>query len=136
MKSASSGPAVYHHHYFYSDPGRGGGVLCRACLSVCLLFSSYFYQSSSSISPELHKFSVHITYSRGSVLLWRRCDMLCTSGSMDYVTFAHNGRRRHVETVAASDVIASSREGQRCRLRHIAGLHRVRETTAGAETNN
>ena len=27
----------------------------------------------------------------GSVLLWRHCDMLCTSGFMDDVTFGHDG---------------------------------------------
>jgi len=30
------------------------------------------------------------TYGRGSVLLWRRSDTLCTSGFMDDVMFAHN----------------------------------------------
>jgi len=38
---------------------------------------------------ELHlrssSFFVHVTYGRGSVLLWRRNDMLCTSGFMDDV---------------------------------------------------
>ena len=46
---------------------------------------------SASIFTELHvrysPISVHITYVRGSVMLWRRCDMLCTSGFMDDVTF-------------------------------------------------
>jgi len=37
-------------------------------------------------------FSVHVTYGRGSVLLWRRCDMSCTSGFVDDVIFAHNGQ--------------------------------------------
>jgi len=31
----------------------------------------------------------HVTHGRGSVLLWRRSDMLCTSGFMDDVIFAH-----------------------------------------------
>jgi len=30
------------------------------------------------------------TYGLGSVLLWRRCDALCTSVFMDDVIFAHN----------------------------------------------
>jgi len=32
-------------------------------------------------------FVVHVTYVRGSVILWRRCDTLCTSGFMDDVMF-------------------------------------------------
>ena len=35
-------------------------------------------------------FFVHVTRGRGSVLLWRRCDILCTSGFMDDVIFAHS----------------------------------------------
>jgi len=58
------------------------------CLCVCL---------SVIIFSELHvrcsqNFFVHITYGRGSVLLWQRSDMLCTSGFMDDVIFAHNPR--------------------------------------------
>ena len=36
---------------------------------------------------------VHVTCDRGSALLWRSCDMLCTFGFMDDIVFAHNGRR-------------------------------------------
>jgi len=35
--------------------------------------------------------SLHVTYGRGLLLHWRRCDMLCTSGFMNDVIFAHNG---------------------------------------------
>ena len=35
---------------------------------------------------------MHIIYGRGSVLLWRRSDMLCTSGFMDDIKFAHKPR--------------------------------------------
>ena len=49
------------------------------CLFVCpraylQKYTSYLYQ-----------FFVHVTYWRGSVFLWRRRDMLCTSGFMDDV---------------------------------------------------
>ena len=37
-------------------------------------------------------FFVHVTYGRGSVLVWRRSDMLCTSGFIDDVMFAHKLR--------------------------------------------
>ena len=35
------------------------------------------------------KFFMHVTYGRGSVLLWRRCDTLCTSGFVDDVILVH-----------------------------------------------
>ena len=35
---------------------------------------------------------VCVTYGCGSVLLWRRCDTLCTSSSVDDVMFAYIGR--------------------------------------------
>jgi len=35
---------------------------------------------------------MRLTYGRGSVLLWRRSDMLCTSGFMDDFIFAHEPR--------------------------------------------
>jgi len=41
---------------------------------------------------DLHQIFVHVTYGRGSVLLWRRSYTLCTFGSMDDVIFAHKPR--------------------------------------------
>jgi len=38
-------------------------------------------------------FSVQVACGRGSVLLWRQCDKLWTSGFVDDVTFSHNGQR-------------------------------------------
>ena len=55
-------------------------VCVCVCVCVCL---------SAIISPEVHsdiyQMFVHVTYGRGSVLLWWRCDKLCTSGFMDDV---------------------------------------------------
>ena len=42
--------------------------------------------------PIFTKVFVHVTYGRGSVLLWRRSDMLCTSGCMNDDIFAHRPR--------------------------------------------
>jgi len=60
------------------------------CVFICL---------STIISLELHvgqtpifTIFVHVTYGRGSVLLWRCSDKLCTSGYMDDVIFAHKPR--------------------------------------------
>ena len=41
---------------------------------------------------DLHLIFLHVTCVRGSVLLWRCCDTLCTSGFMDDVMFAPNGQ--------------------------------------------
>ena len=40
-------------------------------------------------TSDLRQISVHVTYGRGSVLLWRRSDTFYTSGFMDDVIFAH-----------------------------------------------
>jgi len=65
--------------------------LCDEHVCVCL---------SASISLEIHsdirQIFVHVTYGRGSVILWRRCDMLCTSGFMDDVILAHKLRQLNV----------------------------------------
>jgi len=61
-------------------------VCVCVCLYVCL---------SAIVSAELHaspKCFMHVTYGRGSVLLRRRSDTLCTSGFMDDVILAHKPR--------------------------------------------
>jgi len=50
----------------------------RVCLSVCPRAYLQNYMS------DLHQIFVPVTYARGSVVFWRRCDMLCTSGFMVY----------------------------------------------------
>jgi len=40
---------------------------------------------------DLHRFLVHVASSRCSVLLWWRCNTLCTSGFADDVMFSHSG---------------------------------------------
>jgi len=37
------------------------------------------------------EFFTHVAYGPSPVLLWRRCDMLCTSGFVDDVTFSYSG---------------------------------------------
>jgi len=65
---------------FYSVPVREQSTAIS--LSVC-------EHISGTAGPIFRKFVVQIP--RGSVLLWRRCDMLCTSGFMDNVTFGRSG---------------------------------------------
>ena len=68
----------------YFDGGIGCEVLWWVCLcvSVCL---------SARISPDhtrdLYQICMHVAYGRGSVLLLRRCDTLCTSGFVDDIMF-------------------------------------------------
>jgi len=60
---------------------------------------------------------MHITYDRGSVLLWRRSDTLCTSGCMDNVIFVHKPRLLDVAAQlkrsahAALGLVANGRTG-------------------------
>jgi len=73
-------------------------VYVCVCVCVCL---------SAIISSELHVRSsrkyiyLRVTYGRGSVLIWRRSDTLCTSGFMDDVIFAHKPRLLDVAAYAA-----------------------------------
>ena len=63
------------------------------CLSVCLGVCVFVHPRSSYLrnytSDLCLFFLAYVTYGRGSVLLWRRSDTLCTSGFVDDVTFAH-----------------------------------------------
>jgi len=64
------------------------------CLSVCLFVCPRAYHRNCMSS--LHQnFPLRVSlYVRGSVLLWQRCDTLCTSGFMDDVMFVHNGQEQ------------------------------------------
>jgi len=55
------------------------------CVCVCLSVHDHIFGSPRQIS----KLFVHVNYDRESVLLWRRSDMLCTSGYMDDLIFVH-----------------------------------------------
>ena len=75
------------HCYF--APGRDAviAISVSLCLSVCLSVRSHI---SKSARPDFTKFSVHVSCGRGSVLLCRQCNTLCTSGFVDDVIFSHN----------------------------------------------
>jgi len=57
-------------------------------MSVCLSVSERICGTTRSIYT---KYFMHVTYVRGSVVLWRRRDMSCISGFMDDVITAHIG---------------------------------------------
>jgi len=53
-------------------------------VSVCLYVRDHISENTHLIYIACY------LHGRGSVFRWRRCDMLCTSGFMDDVMFAHN----------------------------------------------
>jgi len=76
-------------------PGRGAEYydqfvcLCLCvCLYVCLSVREHI---SGTAGPIFTKFCVQISCGRGTVLFWRRCATLCTSGFIDDATFDRNG---------------------------------------------
>ena len=98
--------------HYYSAPNRCYGVLWSACLSVCLSVCL-----STSISSKLHVRSsplfVRVTYGRGSVLIWWRCDKLCTSGLWMTPYLHISGHMRHIGWYCCSD----------CEWRHCVVVH-------------
>jgi len=65
-------------------------------VSVCMSMTMSVRLSVPSQIPDkytskLNKIFAHADRGPGSVLLWRRCDMLSTSGFVNNVTFSHNG---------------------------------------------
>ena len=75
-----------------TPPQYGSGLLRSACLSVCPCVC-LFDREHISIEPmdQSSRNFVQMPCGRGSVLLWWRCDALCTSGFMDDVTFGRSG---------------------------------------------
>jgi len=66
-------------------------VTVSVCLSVCVFAREHIAVNyTSDLSPPTF---VHVS-GHGSVLIWRRCDMLCTSCFMDDVTFADSGQEQ------------------------------------------
>ena len=75
-------------------------VSVSVCVCVCL---------SAITSLELHVrssriFFVRVTYGRGSILVWRRSDVLRTSSFMDDAIFAHKPRLLDVAAQLALDL--------------------------------
>ena len=60
------------------------------CLFVCVCLSVCEHPSGTA-GLIFRNFSVHIPCDHGSVLVWRLCSTLCTSGFMDDVMFGRNG---------------------------------------------
>jgi len=87
----------------YSAADRGAEYCDeRVCLCVCVRrVRDHIFGTTR---PIFTNFFFHVTHGRGSVLLWRRSDMVRISGFMDGVIFAHKLRlliRRQAEAVRA-----------------------------------
>ena len=62
-------------------------------MSVCLSVRSYI---SKGTCPIFTKLSIHATCGRGSVLIGRQCNTLCTSGFVDDITFSENSTNDNI----------------------------------------
>ena len=84
---------IYGRNDFYSAPVgvRSIALNLSVCLCVCVSVREHISGTAEQIFT---KFLLHISRGRGSVLLWRRCATLCTSGFMDDVTFGRSGPYR------------------------------------------
>jgi len=71
-------------------------VCVRACVCECVIMSSDHVFGTARLI--FTKIFVQVSYVCGSVLLWRRSDMLCTSVFMDDIIFAHKPRLLDVAT--------------------------------------
>ena len=82
--------SLFFRHYYFAPVGeRSIAISLSVCLSVCASVCLSVREHVCGIAgPIFTKFIVQIP--RGSVLLWRRCDTLCTSGFMDDVTFGRS----------------------------------------------
>jgi len=63
----------------------------------------------SFVCPRAYLQNCTPIFTNGSVLLWRRCDKLRTSGFIDDVVLSTVSHVEDVDTAAASNVAASSR---------------------------
>ena len=95
------------------------------CVCVCLSVRDHVF---GTIRPIFTKFVVHVIYGRGSVLLWRRSDMLCTSGFIDDVVFAHRPRLLDVAAQLKRSAHAALGLATNCAVIPVAG-QRTHETT-------
>jgi len=74
------------------------------CMSVCLSI-----RITRTPRGRTSSIFVHVVCGHGLVLLWRRCDALCTSGFMDDVVFLHRGTNGRTGTAVLVGVAAVGR---------------------------
>ena len=91
--SATAISLIVSYYYYYSTPNRGAEY-CKKHVCVFVCSQSYLQNYASNLCWIF----VHVTYGRGSVLLWRCNDTLRISGFVDDVIFAHKPRLLDVAT--------------------------------------
>ena len=64
-------------------------IVMSVYVCVCLSVRDHIFRTARPIFTNTF---VHVTYGRGSVMLWQRSDTLCMSGFVDDVKFAHKLR--------------------------------------------
>jgi len=90
---------------YYSAPEYCDERVCLCgCVCVCLSVRDHIFGTTRPIFTKLF---AHVTYGRGSVLLWQRSDALCTSGFVDDIMFAHKPRLLDVATPAEAQCTCS-----------------------------
>jgi len=72
----------------YSAPAGEPSIVMTVSVCFCAYLSKY--------ASDLYPIFVHVTHGCGSVLGWRRCNTLCTSGFMDDVILAHKPMQLNV----------------------------------------
>jgi len=107
----------------------GCEVLWSACLSVRFSVQSHI---SKTTCPNLARFFVHVTCGRGSVLVWRQCDTVRTSGFVNDVKFPYNGGNRPKSNTVAY-VSSSSPGGSACRTSDNVVWSRLPDGGSGGE---
>jgi len=86
-----SGTAYFTEESHYSTAVGERSIVISLSVCVCVSVCLWAYLNGTA-GLIVTKFCVQITCGCGSVLLCRRCDMLCTSVFMDDVTFGRSGQ--------------------------------------------
>ena len=94
------------------------------CLSVCVCVFVCPRLYLQNYTSDLHQIFVRVAYGHGSVLIWRRNDMLRISGFVDDVICEHKlrlRRRRKAEAVSSHSqaALGLARRNTRCRQRTL-----------------
>jgi len=89
MLTGSSNVFNYNNSLYLLGPG-WSVKYCNQCVCVFVCLSVLLHVSKTNC-PNFRKCSVHVNCGRGSVLVWRQYNTLCTSGFVDDVIFSHNG---------------------------------------------
>jgi len=79
--------------FYYLSAGRVPSTVISVSVFLFMSVGQLAYLKKHAGSNFI-TFSAHVTESRSSVLFWRLCDMLCTSGFVFDVMFLHNGEKQ------------------------------------------